>query len=230
MGPLFTASQTLIYFSNRTINFGTITQPGSDEAAIYTADAIENVDAVGLTRGGLLLIALMAGGDYDEGLAGCGPSIAYGLAKAGLGDTLLTALDTLGRADLEAFLPGWREQVRYELLTNSSQCLAHRHPTLALHLTAAFPDMEVLDCYQHPITSRNTFSSDVNAAVTALMESWKPREPVINNIARFCKDHFGWKDAGTLLKKFQKALWPGVLVRMFCTVSHPLSCITRPMY
>ena len=160
--------QTLILTSNRAINFGML--PGSDVGTIYTADAIENSDVVGLMQGGLLLIALMAGGDYNKGVAGCGPSTAYGLAKAGLGDTLLTALDTLGRVDLEGFLTEWREQVHFELITNSSKTLAHRYPTLALQLPADFPDMEVLDCYHHPITSCGTFSSDSNA-VAALAES-----------------------------------------------------------
>ena len=40
--------------------------------------------------GGLILFALLAGGNYDgTGLKGCGGSIAQGLARAGFGDRLI---------------------------------------------------------------------------------------------------------------------------------------------
>jgi hypothetical protein len=36
---------------------------------MYTADALENVDCVGLTAGGLLLVVLLTGGDYHDGVS-----------------------------------------------------------------------------------------------------------------------------------------------------------------
>src|SRR6266478_4398815 len=68
---------------------------GGQEVALYSSHVIEDEDTVGLRRGGFLLIALLAGGDYDDGIPGCGVSIALGLAKTGLGDGLLSALETL---------------------------------------------------------------------------------------------------------------------------------------
>ena len=81
---------------------------GADEVTIYTSDAIKHVDTVALTPGGLLLIALMAGGDYDSGISGCGVSTSHGLAKCGFGDDLLTVAKTLPDDDsFQSFLGTW---------------------------------------------------------------------------------------------------------------------------
>lgn len=37
-----------------------------DHVMIFTADAIHSHPEVGLTRGGLILFALLSGGDYDQ--------------------------------------------------------------------------------------------------------------------------------------------------------------------
>jgi hypothetical protein len=52
-----------------------------DGAQIYFAHAIQHVDGVTLSRAGLFLIALLAGGDYDKGVPGCGMGIVHGLAQ-----------------------------------------------------------------------------------------------------------------------------------------------------
>ena len=44
-----------------------------DNVAIYLADMVENSDNVSLTRGGLILVALLVGGDYDLGVGQCRP-------------------------------------------------------------------------------------------------------------------------------------------------------------
>jgi len=141
----------------------------------------------------------------SHGVACC--SLLWWLAVTmmqALGTLYWPAVDTLGRADLDDFITIWWEQVRYEDITNSSKFLASCHPTVALQVMVAFPDMEVLDHYQHPITLHGTFCSDINA-MTDLVEHWKPWEPVINDIASFCQEHLEWKDMQTLLN--QQILW-----------------------
>jgi holliday junction resolvase YEN1 len=66
-------------------------------------------EMVGLSPGGLLLFASLSGGDYDNGVEGCGAITALGLAKCGFGDQLLASLKDhqcgdLSDADWNSFL------------------------------------------------------------------------------------------------------------------------------
>jgi len=66
-------------------------KPGSrdlDQVEVYASDAIEHSDETALMQGGLILIALLAGGDYSQGVIGIGTWIAHGLARCGYGDML----------------------------------------------------------------------------------------------------------------------------------------------
>ena len=190
---------------------------------IYTSDAIEHVDTVTLTPGGLL-IELMAGGDYNSGISGYGVSTTHGLAKCGFGDALLTAAKTLPDDDsFQMFLGTWRAQICLELSTNSHGFLPHRSMALTSKLTTAFPDMEVLDLYLATTTSWTIgLGSHVRDTVAP---SWKPCKPVIHEITAFCQQRLGWSEPATLLKRFEKVLWGGVICRMLCSVCQFLHLI-----
>ncbi|KAK5025582.1 hypothetical protein LTR16_012281, partial [Cryomyces antarcticus] len=70
--------------------------------------------AAGLDREGMVLIALMSGGDYlPEGIPGCGPKLACEAARAGFGASLCA----IGRKDKEG-LKAWRDQLAHEIKTN----------------------------------------------------------------------------------------------------------------
>jgi holliday junction resolvase YEN1 len=205
---------------------------GGDEVTIYTSDAIEHVDTVALTPGGLLLVALMAGGDYDSGISGFGASTAHGLAKCGFGDALLTAAKTLPDDDsFQIFLCAWRAQICHELSTNSHGFLPHRSTALASKTTSAFPDMNILHLYLAATTSWTVGSGD--HVRNAVAPSWKPREPVIHEITAFCQQRLGWSDPAMLMKTFENVLWGGVVFRMFCSVSkflHPIQKKTTSLH
>ena len=62
----------------------------NDEFILFYQPAVQEM--VGLSPGGLLLFALLSGGDYDNGVEGCGAVTALGLAKCGFGDQLLASL------------------------------------------------------------------------------------------------------------------------------------------
>ncbi|KAB5591761.1 hypothetical protein CTheo_4793 [Ceratobasidium theobromae] len=78
---------------------------------VYRADDIERDPACKLTRGGMILIALLSGGDYDQGAKRCGPKTALALAQRGLGDELLDAFQTFSRERLADYLPSWKAAV-----------------------------------------------------------------------------------------------------------------------
>src|SRR6266702_1133169 len=94
-----------------------------NHSTVYTSAKILAHPSVQLTRGRLILIGLLSGGDYHQaGLARCGPGIAHGLAKCGFGDELLEATQSLTRDKLPDFLITWCEDLHSELRTN-----AHGH-------------------------------------------------------------------------------------------------------
>jgi len=189
---------------------------GCDDMAVYASHAIENVDSIALTPGGLLLIAIMACGDYGNGVPGCGISIAHGLEKCGFGDSLLAAAEKSPENHFQPSLDTWRDALCSELSTNQHGFLNSCHMALTSKITGDFPDLGILQLYLRPTTS---WSQGSSSQVTAMAQSWKPREPTICQckIAAFCSQHLGWTEKATVLTKFKKNLWDGVLWRMLCS-------------
>ncbi|KAJ6482431.1 PIN domain-like protein [Mycena sanguinolenta] len=178
---------------------------------VYTAENIFITPKVSLTRGGILLIALLSGGDYDKGIPGCGIAIAHAIAQGNLGDMLLDkALEspTPTAAFLE-FLVTWREAISLEFSTNASGLLGRRYKAIATAIaeTPSFPDIEVIFAYVHPITSWTHYSLPPYYA-------WGPAKPNLTAIARFCQHRFAW-DAVTLANKFSKSLFFGIANQSF---------------
>lgn len=188
--------------------------------SIYYLDSLENDDTIQLARGGLLLVALMAGGDYDDGIQNCGPTIARSLAKSGFGNALLSAFETQSKEDFKAFLIGWRCSLCQELANNTRGFLSRRHAELASNITTAFPNIQVLEYYASPITS---WSQPLPMREPLSAAQWQPREPTIHLIATFCVERLGWDAAPDLLKTFRRNLWSGVFCRMLCDVCISIS-------
>ncbi|KFZ16012.1 hypothetical protein V501_02443 [Pseudogymnoascus sp. VKM F-4519 (FW-2642)] len=101
----------------------------------------------GLDREGMILVALMSGGDYDTaGVARCGAKIACEAARAGYGKSLcdLAPDDSSG-------LLAWRENLAHELHTNEAGYF--RQKNKAITVPDDFPKKEILQYYMHPIVS-----------------------------------------------------------------------------
>lgn len=180
-----------------------------NHSTIYTYADILAHPSVQLTRGGLILIGLLSGGDYHPaGLPRCGPGIAHGLAKSGLGDELLEAAQSFTRAELSEFLTTWREALRNELRTNSRKHLGSKKPSLAKTIPDSFPDIDILLSYTNPITS----ATDAGARRTHTVPEWK-REPDLAKLARVCELHFEWGLRDTIIKRFRTVLWPSIVLR-----------------
>jgi hypothetical protein len=180
-----------------------------NHSTIYTSADILAHPSVQLTRGGFILIGLLSGGDYHPaGLPRCGPGIAHGLAKSGLGDELLEAAQSLTRAELAEYLTTWRESLRSELRTNSHGHLGSKKPSLAKAVPDSFPDIDVLLSYTNPITS----ATDAGARRTHTPPQWK-REPNLADIAHVCELHFEWGLKDIIIKRFRTVLWPSIVLR-----------------
>ena len=180
-----------------------------NHSTVYTLADIIAHPSIQLTRGGLILIGLLSGGDYHQaGLPRCGPGIAHGLAKCGFGDELLKAAHALSRNELPNFLITWREDLRSELRTNVHGHLGSKKPSLAKAVPDTFPDIDVLLSYTNPIIS----ATDAGAQRTHTPPKWE-REPDLGKLAHLCELHFEWGLKDIIIKRFRTTIWPGIVLR-----------------
>ncbi|KAJ6493890.1 hypothetical protein C8R47DRAFT_1318801 [Mycena vitilis] len=156
---------------------------------------------MGLSHDDFILIAVLAGGDYSDGLAQCGFKIAVGLARAGLGRQLIAGLADRSREESVLFLATWRHALRTELETNISGHLPHQCKQLAANIPADFPDLDVINLYRHPVVSKT---------IAPPLAFCPPR---LDILARFAEDHFGWGNSLGILTHFADQLFAGLVIR-----------------
>ncbi|RNJ59082.1 hypothetical protein D7B24_003634 [Verticillium nonalfalfae] len=164
--------------------------------------------ASGLDRQGMVLVALMSGGDYlPEGVPGCGLKLACEVARAGFGKSLcsLKAADKTG-------IDEWRANLTHELRTNENKFFRTKHK--AIVIPDNFPDVKVLRFYTHPAVSSK-------AAVENLIGSVEWSRPVdIGGLRRFTDEVFDWTNRPGAVKLI-KVLSPNLLAqKLFARYDH----------
>ncbi|KAI0669291.1 PIN domain-like protein [Trametes maxima] len=173
---------------------------------VYRSTDIQHHDDIQLTRGGLILVGILQGGDYcEQGLRGCGVSIAHGLARCGLGDSLLDVARTKTRHELEAFLAVWRDELRRELRTNKHGYLPRNYNKLTDTIPESFPDINVVLAYAIPVTSETRGRPYI--------VDWN-KQPDFPRITALCATVFQWEDRVLLLERFRTVLWPLAVFRI----------------
>lgn len=183
--------------------------------SLYDVADLRRGEAAGLDREGLVLVALMSGGDYlPEGVPGCGVKVACEAARAGFG----TRLCRIKRSD-PAALRAWREDLVRELRTNGSGFFRVRHR--ALTIADEFPDMDVLRYYTHPVVSQ------ADAVERLRSELPLKREIDIAGLRAFTVETFDWTyKVGAI--KFIRVLAPSLLVRALMDLSRQHSDLDDP--
>ncbi len=140
---------TLMFGCGQTLRKWCGVAPKSKETthvSVYNAKATKEGES-GLDREGMILVALMSGGDYiTEGIPGAGIKVACEAARAGYGKRLCQ----LSRSD-DAGLNAWREDLAHELRTNESKHFKMKRK--ALTIPENFPNKDVLGYYTHPVVS-----------------------------------------------------------------------------
>ncbi|KAK6984508.1 flap endonuclease GEN 1 [Favolaschia claudopus] len=179
-----------------------------------------NVASVGLDEDGLLLYVLLAGGDYDDGVPGCGANNAQAHARCGLGHRLRQILVSYAGELHDRELAVWRDQLRAELRTNASNLLRNKQAKLAKRIPDSFPSSRVVDLYTSPYTSW----SFKYIGQAPQVEAWVPREPNIHALATFARDKLHW-DEEKVKKRFVTVVWPSVAFKM---ISSPLVMYNAP--
>lgn len=187
---------------------------------------INSAAGLELTRGGMILIALVAGGDYNTvrinfprlagasadlnlqtGVPGCGGATALALAHYGLGDTLLQATENMATPQLAAFCVKWRVEL-IDILRGDPRGLIgnQQRKSIADAVPHGFPSLDVLYSYTQPVVSSN---------LSSLSFSFTTRRPrlAISPLATFLDHHLGLRTPDTVLPKFDRAVWPALVLR-----------------
>lgn len=147
--------------------------------SVYGADD-EGFRKAGLEREGMVLVALMSGGDYlPEGIPRCGPKVACEAARAGFGKSLCK----IKRSDTEG-LKAWKEKLVTELRTNESGYFRTKHKALAI--PDSFPNLDVLRYYTHPVVS------DMATVEKLKKEGQWSRGINIVEMRKFVEETFDW--------------------------------------
>ncbi|PWN47206.1 hypothetical protein IE53DRAFT_262463 [Violaceomyces palustris] len=198
---------------------------GDSLVTVYRSWDIENMPELCVPKEGLILVALLSGGDYDMGglLPRCGVKIAFALAQAGYGEELVSGFlrlytqETLDQtlADWSDLVRAWSARVKDELRTNRNGFLTTRRPNLANSFPSEpFVDpaaRRVIASYVWPVTT-----SDTNAA--APLEFRWSNSPDLGSMARQASQRFEWNPT-TVLARFRNLIWPGVAVRQLMRIS-----------
>ncbi|KAF1911166.1 hypothetical protein BDU57DRAFT_552386 [Ampelomyces quisqualis] len=192
---------TLMFGSGITIRNWSPEKSGKTPTHVNVYDAVETKNGPsGLDREGMILVALMSGGDYvPEGIPGCGPKTACEAAKAGFGRDLCSIPTNDKRA-----MAAWRERLQHELKTNESKLFRRKHGTLKIPVD--FPRIDILGYYTHPAISSQ-------AGLTKLRDSINWDQSLdFPGLRDFTHDAFDWvKLEGA--KHFIRSLAPSLLVR-----------------
>lgn len=196
---------TIMFGCRRTLrNWSAEGQKGSKtptHVSMYDATAVA-AGPSGLDREGMVLVALMSGGDYlPEGVPGCGVKVACEAARAGFGRDLCR----IKRAD-RAGLAAWKARLLHELRTNESSFFRTRHK--ALEIPESFPNVEILRYYTHPVVSQE-------ATVDRLKREFPPSRAVdIIGLREFAGETFDWAFRNGAIKLI-RVLAPSLLVQQF---------------
>ncbi|KAK3372876.1 hypothetical protein B0T24DRAFT_621617 [Lasiosphaeria ovina] len=168
--------------------------------SVYDADEVTSGTS-GLDREGMVLVALMSGGDYlPEGIPGCGVKVACEAARAGFGRDLCQ----IKRADTAA-LAAWKSKLLHELCTNESKFFRTKHK--ALEIPDEFPNMEILGYYTHPVVSRQDTVDRLKR------DPPSTKEVDVIGLRKFVGETFDWNYRNGAVKLI-RVLAPSLLVQI----------------
>lgn len=164
---------------------------------VYERGAVEA--ASGLTPEGMILVALMSGGDYlPEGVSKCGIRVAAECARAGFG------ADLCALGEDEEGLREWRERLQWELATNESGWFRRKHK--AIKIPADFPDRTVLGYYMTPAISSQEEIEKLGRNI-----KWDGQVDLLR-LRETVRHTFEWRGRGGAAK-FVRTLAPALLAR-----------------
>lgn len=152
----------------------------------------------GLTPEGMIMAALMSGGDYiPAGVPRCGIRTAVDAARGGFGEDLCV----LGAKRDEPGLKAWRERLTHELRTNDRKLFTRKNNRIVV--PEVFPDWKVLGYYLNPVLSPTT------ADIVVSGPRWG--EVDVPGLRDFVQEVFEWSGKAGV-KKLMRTLAGGLLL------------------
>lgn len=182
----------LMFGSTLTVmNFSKESSSGTTAATHVDCYRTEGVlgmaNNVGLSRAGMILFAMLSGGDYlPSGVTKCGSKLAGEIAKAGFGEDLLEIISS-DTSQVQQKLRDWRERLQYELDENESGYFQSKHK--AVRISDTFPDPNILSFYANPVVST---SGESELLRQRLIGAWDHEIDVLE-LRKFVADTFDWK-------------------------------------
>ncbi|KAH7879066.1 uncharacterized protein C8R40DRAFT_1167025 [Lentinula edodes] len=188
--------------------------PTSFVVDVYCARTIQ--ERLGISKEGFILIALIVGSDYNEGIHGIGMMTAIALAKCGYGEALLRNYHQFSQSShlLDSSFVELNCSIADEIESNSRHYLRRRSPQRAhAFLDAHFPSsdtLRTLKMFTEPITDLSPSSGP------QVGSKWVYNIPHPPKIAAFCRKYFRWSSE-LVNQKFRSELYAGVIIRMLCS-------------
>ena len=178
---MFGSKMTIMNFSKES---GSTTS--ASHVTCYRMGSQANTSNVNLDRPGMVLFAMLSGGDYlPSGVPKCGGKLAAEISKAGFGSDLLDAISAKGTERTEQ-LSEWRERLQYELEENESGYFNTKHK--AVRIPPSFPDPTILEYYVSPAESN---AEELEFLRRHLMNAWdQDIDPL--EIRNFAARFFDW--------------------------------------
>lgn len=178
---MFGSKMTIMNFSKES---GSTTS--ASHVTCYRMDSQAATSNVNLDRPGMVLFAMLSGGDYlPSGVPKCGSKLAAEISKAGFGSDLLDAINAKGTKRTEQ-LSEWRERLQYELEANESGYFNTKHK--AVRIPQSFPDQTILEYYASPAESN---AEELALLQRRLINAWdQDIEPL--EIRHFAARFFEW--------------------------------------
>lgn len=192
---------TIMFGCTKTLRNWSAEGKGSKSPTHVTLYDVEHPAIVktGIDREGMVLVALMSGGDYlPDGIPGCGIKVAYQAALAGYGKSICRL-----RASDKDGIRKWRDSLVHELKTNESKFFRKRPGTL--EIPDDFPNVEVLRYYTHPVVSP---ISSLDAVRRKLDQ---PGKFDLEALREFTRETFDWDFLGGA-HKYIRVLGEALLV------------------
>ncbi|KAK0235249.1 hypothetical protein EDD85DRAFT_730166, partial [Armillaria nabsnona] len=154
----------------------------------------------------LIMIALLAGGDYDDGIQGCGIQTVASIMKLSIGKQLFDALEASEVNGYATVVSAWHQDFFMALET---QRAGHPHSwqhLLASRIPLDFPKVSVLIQYLHPVTSQLNRPNNMPAAPSL-------SQPNISHLPNLCEELFIWGHSMGIICNFRDHVFPGLATR-----------------
>ncbi|KAK0188365.1 hypothetical protein F5146DRAFT_1002456 [Armillaria mellea] len=171
-----------------------------DTMVFGTQYAIGVHEASQFSSNDLVLIALLAGGDYNEGIQGCRTQTAAEIVQTGIGKQLFDALEVSKVDNYPAITSAWHQGLCMMLEGKGASRLSSRHHLLSSCIPSDFPKASVLIQYLHPVTS----------GLGGLPAAPSLGQPDLPRLAKTCEELFVWGHLMGIIKNFSYHVFPGL--------------------